>query len=262
MRQRLAACTLLLALAATARAQETTDPHQVQPERPTVATHAYTVWPGWVEIETGLEYDRPAGSARTLDTPTTLKVGLARRVQLGIAGAWVRNSGVGPATSGVGDITVDAKWRISDRMPALGGAFAVQPSVTLPTGSVARGTGTGATGVGLLLISSHTLGAVSLDVNLGYTRRSGDGAVAPRDATMWAAAAGLPMHGPVGWALEAYGYPGTGGPTGQRPIAAVLTGPTVLAQRSLELDVGVIIPLTGPQPHALYAGGTWNIGRL
>lgn len=263
MRRCLAACAvLLLATIGTARAQETTDPHQVQPERPTVATHAYTVWPGWVELEAGLEYDRHPGGARTLGTPTTVKIGLAPRVQLGLAGTWVRNSGVGPAASGVGDVTVDAKWRISDGMPGLGGAFAVQPSVTLPTGSVAHGTGTGRTAVGFLLISSHTMGAVSLDVNVGYTRHSGSGATVPRDATMWAAAAGLPMHGPVGWALETYGYPGTGGPAGQRPIAAVLTGPTLLAQRWLEVDVGVIIPLTGPQPHALYAGGTWNIGRL
>lgn len=263
MRRRLAACAaLLLAAAGSARAQETTDPHAVQPERPTVATHAYTVWPGWVEIEAGLEYDRHPGNARTLGTPTTLKIGLAPRVQLGIAGTWMRNSGVGPAESGVGDVTVDAKWRVSDRMPGLGGAFAVLPSVTLPTGSAQRGTGAGTSAVGLLLISSHTLGAVSLDVNAGYTRRAGDGTTAPRDATMWAVAAGLPVRGPLGWALETYGYPGTGGAAGQRPIVAVLTGPTLLAYRWLEADIGVIIPLTGPQPHALYAGGTWNIGRL
>jgi hypothetical protein len=263
MTRRLAACAvLLLVVAGAARAQETTDPHQVQPERPTVATHAYTVWSGWVEIEAGLEFDRHPGSARTVGTPTTLKIGLAPRVQLGIAGAWVRNTGIGPAASGVGDLTVDAKWRISDRMPGLGGAFAVLPSLTLPTGSVARGTGAGVTAVGLLLVSSHTLGAVSLDVNAGYTRRSGDGTTAPRDATMWAAAAGLPVHGPVGWAVETYGYPGTGGPAGQRPIVAILTGPTLTPVRWLEVDAGLIIPLTGPQPHALYAGGTWNIGRL
>jgi len=28
------------------------------------------------------------------------------------------------------------------------------------------------------------------------------------------------------------------------------------------LDAGVIIPLTGPQPRALYSGLTWNVGRL
>src|SRR5207248_820985 len=34
------------------------DPHEVQPERPTVATHAGTVAPGWIELEWGSEWDR------------------------------------------------------------------------------------------------------------------------------------------------------------------------------------------------------------
>jgi hypothetical protein len=27
-------------------------------------------------------------------------------------------------------------------------------------------------------------------------------------------------------------------------------------------DAGVIIPVTGPQPHALYAGAVYNVGRI
>src|SRR5690242_20846335 len=54
------------------------DPHAVQPERPTVATHAYTVAPGWVEIETGVERDDAGGGATALGIPTEVKVGLTR----------------------------------------------------------------------------------------------------------------------------------------------------------------------------------------
>jgi len=38
------------------------DPHEAQPERPTVATHAGTVAPGWVEFEAGSEFDRYAAA--------------------------------------------------------------------------------------------------------------------------------------------------------------------------------------------------------
>jgi hypothetical protein len=30
----------------------------------------------------------------------------------------------------------------------------------------------------------------------------------------------------------------------------------------LQVDAGVIIPLTGPQAHALYAGAVYNVGQL
>jgi hypothetical protein len=67
----------LTIVAGTTRAQEASDPHAVQPERPTVATDAGTVAPGWLEIETGLERDRFGPSLTTGSTPTVFKLGLA-----------------------------------------------------------------------------------------------------------------------------------------------------------------------------------------
>ncbi len=55
------------------------DPHAVQPERPTVATHAGTVARGWIEIEEGGEWDRLADGTRSFIAPTNLKIGLASR---------------------------------------------------------------------------------------------------------------------------------------------------------------------------------------
>jgi hypothetical protein len=60
------------------------DPHAVQPERPTVATHAHTVAVGWVEIEAGLERDRAADGSRAVSIGAVTKVGLARRAQLNL----------------------------------------------------------------------------------------------------------------------------------------------------------------------------------
>src|SRR6185312_15403736 len=127
--------------------------------------------------------------------------------------------------SGIGDIAAALKWRVLDDAPLLGD-FAIMPGVKAPTGSAARGTGTGTTDATLLLISSHDLGPVGLDVNVGYTQRTGNGRDAPTTATLWTVSLGGPFHGALGWVAECYGYPGTSGSAGQAPIVALLGGPT------------------------------------
>lgn len=238
-------------------AQEASDPHAVQPERPTVATHAGTVAPRWLEIETGIERDRFDENSYTAFTPTVLKFGLTGHAQLSVFGSIFHD----PGTTGLGDAGLGVKWRLVDDAPLIGD-FAILPAVKFPTGDASRGTGTGTTDGSFLLISSRSLGPVSMDINVGYTRRSGDGSNAPRNASLWTLSFGGPAAGKFGWTAECYGYPGTGGPAGQAPIVAVLAGPTVLLRKWLAMDAGVIVPVTGPQPHALYAGAVYNVGRM
>lgn len=265
-RTRVAVCATASVLAAwtlppaAAGAQETDDPHQVQPERPTVATHAYTVWPGWMELETGIELDRFDAGVHAFSTPTAVKIGVASHVQLELQDAWMRNTGVGPARQGVGDLTVGVKWRLADHLPIVG-SLAVMPEIKLPSGSRTALTGTGTTDAKLLLISSNQIGPVELDINAGYTWRS-SAAYVPRSATLWTVSGAVPVLGPMGWTAEVFGYPGTGGAGGEAPIVALLTGPTFSIRRWLACDIGGIVPLDGPQPHAFYAGGTWNIARI
>lgn len=112
---------LLMALAARAIAAAqtpATNPRAVQPERPTVVTHANSV-------------NRPA-----------------------------------PGAAGIGDLSVGVKWRLVDHAPVLG-RFAIQPGLKMPSGSLVKGKGTNTTDLNLLFISSHTLSAVLLDVNVG-----------------------------------------------------------------------------------------------
>jgi Putative MetA-pathway of phenol degradation len=228
-------------------------PHTAQPERPTVATHAGTVATGWFEIETGIERDRVGPGVTSLATPTLLKLGVGSHVQLDLAFTTIRPSG-GQAL-GLGDVSAAVKWRLLDHAPLVGN-FALQPSLKLPTGSAARGTGTGTTDASLLAISSHVLGPVALDINVGYTRRSKGGRSA--NAMLWTVSTGTTVAGPWALAAEIYGYPGFGGP----PSVGFLAGPTLAVRPWFVADAGFIARVAGDQPPALYAGLTWNIGRV
>jgi hypothetical protein len=231
----------------------------VQPQRPTVATHAGTVARGWIEFEAGTEVDHYDDDAVGNVSPVLAKIGLAKRTQLELQAPVVWAPGDGG--SGVGDFSVGVKFRLLDDAPLVAD-LAVLPSVKIPTGSRDAGTGTGTVDVGILLISSHELGPVAMDLNVGYTRRSGDGTAAPKNATIWTASFGGPAYGPIGWVAELFGYPATGGFTGGDSTVAFLTGPTFRIQRWLVLDAGVILPVRGPLPRAFYTGLTYNTGRL
>jgi hypothetical protein len=258
----LALAAACLAIARPLAAQGAPDPRAVQPERPTVATHAHTVAPGYVEVEAGLELDRLPADARLLTTPVVLKVGLGSHVQLNVGNGLVRSSGGGgPTRTGVGDLRVGVKWRLLDHAPVLGD-FAVIPSVKLPTGSEGKGTGTGTTDAGLLLISSHQVGPVALDLNAGINRGGGDGTRVPRSSTLWTVSTGMPLAGRLGAVVEVFGMPGTSGAAGYPPSVALLTGPTFTVRPWLALDAAVIRRLHGVQPNAILTGLVYNFGRL
>jgi hypothetical protein len=236
------------------------DPHAVQPERPTVATHAGTVARGWVELEEGGEWDKAPDGTRTFFAPTNLKIGLGSRVQLNLLVDLIFDRAIQGGPFAAGDITIGVKYRIVDDDRILGD-FAVLPAVKLPTAS-ASGAGTGTTDFSLLLISSHQIGPVSMDLNVGQTRRSGDGRSAPKTAGIWTASFGFPVSGPFGATVEIFGYPRTTGPLGTKGIAALLIGPTFLVREWLALDAGIIAPIAGPQARAVYTGFVWNIGCI
>jgi hypothetical protein len=255
---RTAATPLLVLLALPALLGAQPNPHAAQPERPTVATHAGTVAAGWLEFESGLELDHGSSPDHVATGLLVAKIGLASHLQLSLFGSVTRPS---DNTGGVGDFAAGLKWRILDKHPLLGDV-ALLPSITFPTGSVARGSGTGTTGASLLLISSRDVGPVHVDLNAGYTRRDGNGARAPVSATVWTASFSGAIAGSLQWTAELFGFPGTGGAAGAAPIVGFLAGPTYTLREWLVLDVGGIVPVAGPQPRAFYAGAVVNVGRL
>jgi len=254
-------CLASLARAGALLAQSTDstsrDPHAVQPERPTVATHAGTVAPGWIELEAGGEWDELRDGHRLFLAPTNLKIGLARRAQLNVLLNLVWDDALTGGSFATGDLTLGVKLRLIENNPILGD-FAVLPAIKLPTASLRGGTGT--TDFSLLLISSRQVGPVAVDLNLGATRRSGDGTVVPRTAGVWTASFGFPITGPLGATVELFGFRRTTGPAGSVGTSALLIGPIYLLREWLSVDAGAIIPLDGPQPRALYTGFVWNFG--
>jgi outer membrane putative beta-barrel porin/alpha-amylase len=235
-------------VAASVAIAQPRDPHAVQPERPTVATHAGTVAPGWFEFETGVERDQSDHSASVFSTPTVFKFGVAPRAQLSLGGTIVNND----AGTGTGDLFVGVKVRLLEDAPIVGD-FAILPSITFPTGSANRGFGSGKRQGALLFISSHQFGDVSMDINLGYDAPHGW----PQHDALWTASFGGPIRGRLGWTLESFGF---NDEIGRR--AALLGGPTYQPAKWLSFDTGLIVPLHGPQPHALYAGTVCNVGRF
>jgi len=165
----------------------------------------------------------------------------------------------GQDTTGLGDFSLGLKWRLAEGAP-VAGDFAILPSLKMPSGSA--GVGSDTTDFSVLFISSHAIGQVAMDLNVGYTRRSGDGTLAPQSATLWTASFGGPGGGRIGWVAELYGYPATSGPAGADSIVAILLGPTFRVREWLVLDLGVIWAIAGPQPRAVYGGVVYNVGRI
>jgi hypothetical protein len=242
-----------------AAAQSSSDPHEAQPERPTVATHAGTVESGWLEIEAGTVFDRYSDSSHGGSAPILFKIGIAQRLQLGIQTALVDPPGT--HMTAAGDMSIGMKWRFLEHKRVFGN-IALLPNLKLPDGSKKSGAGTGTTDFSLVLISSQEFGPVEMDLNVGYTRRSGDGSRAPRNATLWTSSFGGSALRKLGWTAEVYGYPGTSGLSGSSPIVAFLGGPTLRLRAPLVFDAGFVAPITGPQPHSLYAGVVYNVGRI
>ena len=244
----------VLTWAASVGAQSTPDPRAAQPERPTVATHAFVVAPGVFELEAGIQLHDE------FDAPGLLKIGVAPRLQLDVAPAWFGDDKTPPTESGFLDTTIGVKWHVADDLPLLH-AFALQPAVTIPTGSVDDGTGSGVASLSLIVISSRTIHGASLDINIGGTL-SGQPAAVPRTSSMWAVAAGIPFISWLIWDAEVFGYPGTAGDAGAPPVVGLLTGPALVVRKELVLDFGGIFNVEGFGAPAFYAGLTWNIGRL
>ena len=222
-------------------------PRVANPERPTYATHAYAVAPGYLELEQGIS----ASGVSTLSQGTTwsfaLKAGITPSLQAEFFGPVYTRT---PSGGGVGDLGIALKFRndLSDKS-----AFALIPGVTAPTGSVAKGLGAGRALGSLTAVYSVDLPAsVHLDLNAGP---AGIGA----GFTQWFFSFSGSWGGKVlGVTGECFDFtPGGAGPR----FAGLLGALTIRVAPWAVVDAGGQHGTTPNSPDALFVGLTTNLGR-
>ncbi len=222
-------------------------PRQANPERPTFATHAYAVVPGYVELEQGLAA-RGVGSLREETSwDVNLKLGVSRHVQAALFGPlYTRGAGGG----GVGDLGLALKLRTDVSSRA---ALAIVSSVTAPTRSATRDLGAGrALGALVGVVSADAPGGLHFDVNAGP---QAIGAGAPQWFLSLSGAKGL---GSAGITLEVFQF--SAGGAGQR-LAGLLGAVTVRLAEWVVADAGGVARTASGTPDQLFVGITTNLGR-
>lgn len=117
---------------------------------------------GWQLELFGEEGEAQATRARLDRHDAVLSYGLADTLDLQAGVPWVRQQ-----SSGMGDATLDLKWRFFERGPL---SLGLKPGISLATGDDGKGLGAGRVGWGTLLILSYDHGPWAFHAHAGYKR--------------------------------------------------------------------------------------------
>lgn len=243
--------TLLLSVALGVAGWPTVaqSPRAANPERPTVATHAYAVAPGYIEVEQGISAHGSASLSEATSWDVNIKIGIAPSLQLGIFGPGYSRNGAG---HGVGDWGVALKLRtdVSNRV-----ALAGVPAVSFPTGKEQLGLGAGRVlGQLPLVLSANGPAGVHADLNAGPL---GIGAGRPQWLTT--ASFSRPLSGSVGLSGELFRV--SAGAAGSRQ-AGLLGALAVSPVEWIVIDIGGTRALGSGSPNVVFIGLTTNLGHL
>jgi hypothetical protein len=235
---------LLVGLLLTARPADrlsAQSPRAANPERPTVATHAYAVAPGYWELEQGVRAYGMASFSEGRAWDFNLKVGLRGHVQLGLFGTGLGWTG---GVTGVGDLGFALKAQTG---LGRGGAVAVVPGVTLPTGNESLGLGAGRVLGSLVAVWSQDLTEdFHTDINVGPV---GIGAGRPQ---LFGSLGASGARGRWSVAGELFRFTaGAAGPAQEGVLGAWFV-----------LDAGGVWGRTPATPDQLFVGATTNLGRI
>lgn len=223
-------------------------PRDANPERPTYATHAYAVAPGYLEVEQGISASGVGSYGQGTAWNVALKLGLSPSLQAEVFGPVYAR---GPGGGGLGDLGLALKFR-ADLSSTV--AVALIPAATLPTGSAAKGLGAGrALSSGTAVFSADLPASFHVDLNAGPT---GIGA----GATQWFfSVSGAWGKGTVGLTGECFDFtPGAAGPR----FAGLLGAVTFRLARWAVLDAGGVHGTTAGSPNSVFLGLTTNLGRV
>jgi hypothetical protein len=134
-----------------------------QAARPLITEDTGTQGAGRYQLEVSAEEREERATRRDLEVYTgILSYGIAETADVQ-AGVPLYRSG----PDGVGDASLDLKWRFFERNAL---SFAFMPGITLPTGDERDGRGTGKTTWGSLIVLSYAPGAVAVHAHAGFRR--------------------------------------------------------------------------------------------
>ena len=219
-------------------------PRAANPERPTVATHAYAVAPGYVDVEQGISARGSTSLASATSWDLNVKIGIASHIQLGLFGPGYLRIG---ARHGIGDWGAALKLRtdLSEEF-----AIAVVPAMTLPTGNERWGLGAGrALGQLPFVLSVNGPAGLHADLNAGPL---GIGAGTPQWLTT--ASFSRPL-GALGVSAELFRI--SAGAAGPRQ-AGMLGALTVTPVQWMVIDAGGTIGLGSGSLDGIFLGMTTN----
>ena len=127
-----------------------------------------------VELKSVLEY-RDTSSEQTWIAPKlALALPVTERIEFEVATEYRKVELDGVAHEGLGDSTLELKWRVVDETPN-GVAVALIPELSLPTGSESRGLGSGHAELVVPVVVEKRLGRMTISGELGYGRSFDDG---------------------------------------------------------------------------------------
>ena len=222
-------------------------PRDANPERPTYATHAYAVAPGYLEVEQGISAFGVSSYAAGTSWNVAVKLGLSPSLQAEVFGPfYARTSGGG----GVGDLGLSLKLRADLSAKS---AFAFIPAVTAPTGSVAKGLG-----AGQALGSATAVYSVDLPASLHFDLNAGPAGLGAGTPQWFFSVSGSWTTGVVGVTAECFDFtPGAAAPR----FAGVLGALTFRLAPWAVLDAGGAHGTASGSPNSLFLGLTTNLGR-
>jgi hypothetical protein len=245
--------TLVMTLAGTARADESTEYEPITTYRPSVSTPAQLPFPGQLELELGGQ--GTGGASRRGSLPYLFKLAFSNEWGLLVGGdAYIWTRGDDGSFEGVGDtnITLKRAWVIDK-----GTAFGMEFNVKLPTAKDPLGSGK--TDYDINAIYSQDLGPVHMDANLNLTQL---GLVDPGTSrTQLGGASAFSLNLSERWSMigEVSGTHRTGADNGLQLLWALTFSPS----KTLTFDMGLSRALR-PRPAAtsLFAGVVLPLARF
>lgn len=126
------------------------------------------------QIELGVEHSvsREGPDADSSALSAEFSYGFSDNIDLLVSAPWRRWSSGGASESGLGDVSIEAKFEAGRAGPW---TIAMKPGLSLPSGDEAKGLGAGKKGAWLYAIAGRTAGPWQFYLNAGYflNRNSG-----------------------------------------------------------------------------------------